>query len=191
MIMGVKIGIVVICIVTFGLAIFLAIRHNSMAGTIIGIAGIFLTIVLGLPPLFGWPPDPTDPPSSPPFETETPTPTPDRITLSGASYELPFGSAPSSADLDKVGKHISYPTGYYLDEYQKMYITASKKHSVYAYPNTEGDKSGTTWLILHGTEVIVLGKMKEFGCVIWWNSKSEAYMAGWVYWNELSSTMPD
>lgn len=194
MIMEAKIWIAVVCAVIFIVTTVVAICKKSMAATIIGLAALLVTIIFGLLTIFGWPPkespEPSNPIESAALSSPTPTPSHERVKISGAKYELPFGSEPSSVDLDKVGKHISYPDSY-LDEYQKMYIVASKKHSVYAYPNIEGDKSGTTWTVPHGAEVIVVGKMDAFGCIIWWNSSSEAYMAGWVYWNTLSETVPD
>lgn len=184
-------GIITVC--SFIIAFIKMQRKNdgAIASLCMGFAGVLFSTFLSILLSSGGPgPDARETPTIP-TASETPTPTPEPITLTGATYDLPFGAAPSSEDLDRVGKRIEYPTGRYLDEYQKMYITASKKHSTYVYPTTEGNQSGVTWFVGHGEEVIVIGKKGNFGCIIWWNSRSEVYMSGWVYWSELSEVEPE
>ena len=100
-------------------------------------------------------------------------------------------AVPSAADILKAsnGSKIVLPDyDSYYSSYQYMYVNASKKNSVYVYPQPSAEKQ-TSHNAYHGSRVTVLAEEKGFGCILYYTS-GYVLRAGWVNMNNLSWEFP-
>lgn len=98
---------------------------------------------------------------------------------------------PSASDIMKttnasgivMPKHDSY-----LSSYMLMYVNASKKNSVYTYPQPSA-KNKCPHNAYHGSRVVVLAEENGFGCVLFYTSGYK-FRAGWISMDNLSWDFP-
>ncbi len=98
---------------------------------------------------------------------------------------------PSSSDIMEatnangivMPKHDSY-----LSSYALMYVNATKKNSVYTYPQPSG-KNKCPHNAYHGSRVVVLAEENGYGCVLFYTSGNKL-RAGWIPMEYLSWDFP-